>query len=77
VKRRKNEAQIFLDHFEGKNAEEIITEMGRARAKLQQFGDIIVPAFVIKKVLIFADSTLDMDTACKLYMDGYWSAAHK
>lgn len=77
VKRRKNEAQIFLDYFEGKSAEHIITEMGRARAKLQQFGDIIVPAYVIKKVLIFTDSTMDADTACKLYLDGYWSVDHK
>ena len=66
-----------MDYFEGKSAEKIITEMGRARANLQQFGDIIVPAYVIKKVLIFTDSTLDIDEACKLYLDGYWSVARK
>ena len=75
VKRKKNEAQIFLDYFEGKSAENIITEMGRARANLQQFGDIIVPAYVIKKILIFTDSALNIDEACKLYLDGYWSVA--
>ncbi|MBR5774153.1 MAG: hypothetical protein IKY44_04795 [Clostridia bacterium] len=77
VKRRKREAQIFLDYFEGKSASNIITEMGRARANLQQFGDIIVPSYVIKKVLIFTDSELDVDAACKLYLDGYWSIARK
>jgi hypothetical protein len=74
VNRRKNEAQIFLDYFEGKGAEQIITEMGRARAKLQPSGDITVPAYVIKKVMIFTDSELDIDAACKLYLDGYMSA---
>lgn len=74
VNRRKNEAQIFLDYFDGKGAEQIITEMGRARAKLQPSGDITVPAYVIKKVMIFTDSELDIDAACKLYLDGYMSA---
>ena len=74
VKRRKNEAQIFLDFFEGKSAEQIITEMGHARAKLQPDGDIIVPALVIKKVMIFTESELDIDTACQLYLRGYWDA---
>lgn len=77
VKRRKNEAQIFLDFFDGKDAEHIITEMGRARAKIQPFGDIIVPAFVIKKVMVFTESDLDIDTACKLYLDGYLNAVQK
>ena len=70
VKRRRNEAQIFLDYFEGKSAELIITEMGRARAKIQPSGDIVVPASVIRKIMIMTDSDLDMDTACKLYLDG-------
>ena len=74
VKRRKNEAQIFLDYFEGKDATHIITEMGRARAKIQPVGDIIVPAYVIKKILIFTESDLDIETACKLYLDGYLGA---
>jgi hypothetical protein len=74
VKRRKNEAQIFLDYFEGKEADHIIVEMGRARAKIQPVGDIIVPAYVIKKVLIFTESDLDIETACKLYLDGYLDA---
>ena len=74
VKRRKNEAQIFLDYFEGKSAELIITEMGRARAKIQPSGDIVVPASVIRKIMIMTDSDLDMDTACKLYLDGYLNA---
>ena len=74
VKRRKNEAQIFLDYFEGKSAEFIITEMGCARAKIQPSGDIIVPASVIRKVMILTDSDLDAAEACKLYLDGYWTA---
>ena len=74
VKRRRNEAQIFLDYFEGKSAELIITEMGRARAKIQPSGDIVVPASVIRKIMIMTDSDLDMDTACKLYLDGYLNA---
>ena len=74
VKRRKNEAQIFLEYFEGKDAEQIITEMGKARAKLQPSGDVIVPTFVIKKVMIFTESELDIDTACRMYLDGYLEA---
>ena len=74
VKRRKNEAQIFLDFFEGKSAEQIITEMGRARAKLQPDGDIVVPALVIKKVIVFTESELDIDTGCQLYLGGYLDA---
>lgn len=77
VNRRKNEAQIFIDYFEGKSAEVIITEMGRARAKLQPTGDIIVPAFVIKKIMIFTESELDIDEACRIYLDGYMSEIKK
>ena len=74
VRRRKNEAQIFLDYFDGKDAEHIISEMGKARARLQPSGDVIVPTFVIKKVIIFAESELDIDTACRIYLDGYLQA---
>ena len=77
VNRRKNEAQIFLDYFEGKDAEYIISEMGKARAKLQPSGDVIVPMFVIKKVMIFTESDMDIDTACKLYLDGYLNTVKK
>ena len=77
VKRRRNEAQIFLDYFEGKDAEHIITEMGKARAKLHPTGDVIVPTFVIKKVLIFTESELDIDTACRMYLNGYLEASKK
>ena len=77
VRRRRNEAQIFLDYFEGKDAEHIITEMGRARAKLQPSGDVIVPMLVIKKVIIFTESQLDVDTACKIYLSGYLEASKK
>ena len=77
VKRRMNEAQIFLDYFEGKNAEYIISEMGKARAKLQPSGDVIVPTLVIKKVMIFTESDLDIDTAFKLYLEGYLSSVKK
>lgn len=75
VRRRRNEAQIFLDYFEGKDAEHIITEMGKARAKLQPSGDVIVPMLVIKKVIIFTESELDIDTACKIYLSGYLEAS--
>ena len=71
VRRRRNEAQIFLDYFEGKDAQEIIFEMGKARARLQPCGDIIVPSDVIKKVVYFTESDLGIDDACKLYLDGY------
>ena len=77
VKRRRNEAQIFLDYFEGKDAAHIITEMGKARAKLQPSGDVIVPMFVIKKVMIFTESELDIDTACRMYLNGYLEASKK
>ena len=77
IRRRRNEAQIFLDYFEGKDAEHIITEMGRARAKIQPSGDVIVPTFVIKKVMIFTESDLDIDTAFKMYLNGYLEASKK
>ena len=71
VKRRKNEAQIFLDYFEGKDAKEILFEMGKARVKLQSCGEVAVPISVIKKVLYFTESDLSLDDACRLYLDGY------
>ena len=77
VRRRKNEAQIFLDYFEGKSAEHIIYEMGKARARLQPSGDIIVPTLVLKKIVIFTESEMDDEAAYKLYLDGYLSTVKK
>ena len=74
VNRRKNEAQIFLDHFDGKNASEILFEMGKARAKLQPYGDVIIPTLVIKKIVYFTESDMSAEDACRLYLDGYLSA---
>ena len=74
VKRRQNEAQIFLDHFEGKKAEEILFEMGKARATIQPSGDVIIPALVIKKIIYFTESTMSMDEGCQTYLDGYLTA---
>ena len=74
VNRRKNEAELFLSHFDGKEAKEIIFEMGRARAGIQPYGDVIVPRLVIKKVVFFTESDLSLDDACRLYLDGYLSA---
>ena len=73
--RRKNEAETFLEHFDGKDAKEILFEMGKARAKIQPCGDIIVPAFVIKRIVYFTESDMDIDDACKLYLDGYLSVS--
>ena len=73
VNRRKNEAQIFLNYFEGKETREILFEMGRARAKLQPLGDVIVPALVIKKVIFFTESDISIEDACQFYLDGYFS----
>lgn len=77
VNRRKNEAQIFLDYFEGKEAPEILFEMGRARAKIQPFGDVVVPTVVIKQIVYFTDSTLSTKDACRLYLDGYLTSVRK
>ena len=77
VRRRKNEAQIFLDYFEGKSAEQIIYEMGKARAKIQPDGDVIIPALVVKQVAYFTDSELSDEDGYKLYLDGYLSATKK
>lgn len=74
VNRRKNEAQIFLDYFEGKNTSEILFEMGKARAKIQPYGDVIVPTLVIRKIVYFTESNMSMKEACRLYLDGYLSA---
>ena len=74
VRKRKNEAQTFLNHFEGKKAEEIIFEMGKARAKIQPHGDLVVPMLVIKKVTYFTDSDLSIEDASKLYLEGYLCA---
>lgn len=77
VKRRKNEAQIFLDHFEGKSAEEILLEMGKARAKIQPCGDIIVPTLVVKKIVYFTESNLTVEEGCKLYLNGYFQTVQE
>ena len=78
-RRRKNEAQIFLDYFDGKTAEEIIFEMGKARAKVQPTGDVVVPVAVIQKIVYFTDSTLSTNEAYKIYLDGYltFAQAHR
>jgi hypothetical protein len=76
-KRRQNEAQIFLDYFDGKEAREILFEMGKARAKIQPYGDVILPTLVIKKIVYFTDSDLSINDACRLYLDGYLDAAQK
>lgn len=70
-KRRQNEAQIFLDYFDGKEAREILFEMGKGRAKIQPYGDVILPTLVIKKIIYFTDSDLSINDACRLYLDGY------
>lgn len=77
AQRRKNEALIFLNYFEGKPADEILFEMGKARAKLQPFGDVIVPMLVIKKIVYFTESDLRLEEACKLYLDGYLATVEK
>jgi hypothetical protein len=77
VNRRKNEAQIFLDYFDGKEAKEIIFEMVKARAKIQPCGDVIVPTEVVKKIIYFTDSDLSINDACRLYLDGYLTAVRK
>lgn len=77
VNRRKNEAQIFLDYFDGKEAKEILFEMGKARAKIQPSGDVIVPTLVIKKIVYFTDSDLRIHDACRLYLDGYLTAVRE
>lgn len=77
VNRRKNEAQIFLDYFDGKEAKEILSEMGKARAKIQPSGDVIVPTVVIKKIMYFTDSTLSINDACKIYLDWYLASVRE
>ena len=77
VNRRKNEAQIFLDFFEGKNTTEILFEMGKARAKIQPCGDVTVPALVIRKIVYFTESDMSIEDACRLYLDGYLSAEER
>lgn len=76
VKRRKNEAEIFLEYFDGKNAEYILHEMGKARAKIQPCGDVIVPMLVIKKIVYFTESDLSMEEAGRYYLDGYFTAVN-
>lgn len=77
VNRRKNEAQIFLDYFEGKSAEYILLEMGKARAKIQPSGDVIIPMLVIQKIVYFTESDLSMESASRYYLDGYLSAVNE
>ena len=77
VNRRKNEAQIFLDYFEGKEAKEILFEMGKARTKIQPCGDVTVPVTVIKKIIFFTESDMSIEDACRIYLDGYLSAVRE
>ena len=74
VQRRKNEAEIFLNYFEGKNAEYILHAMGKARAKIQPYGDVIIPMLVVKKIVYFTESDLSIESAGRCYLDGYMSA---
>lgn len=74
VNRRKNEAEIFLNYFEGKSAEYILFEMGKARAKIQPHGDVILPILVIKRIVYFTESDLSIESAGRCYLDGYFSA---
>lgn len=74
VNRRKNEAEIFLNYFEGKSAEYILLEMGKARAKIQPYGDVIVPMLVVKKIVYLTESDLSIEYAGRCYLDGYFSA---
>ena len=73
VNRRKNEAEIFLGHFEGKDTKEILFEMGKARAKIQPYGDLIIPMLVIRKILFFTESDMSVEDASGLYLSGYLS----
>ena len=63
-----------MAYFEGKPASEILFEMGKARAKLQPFGDVVVPTLVVKKIVYFTESDLSLEAGCRLYLDGYLSA---
>lgn len=76
AKRRKNEAEIFLNYFEGKEAKDILFEMGNGRAKIQPTGDVIVPTLIIKKIIYFTESELSMDEGCKIYLEGYLAAVN-
>jgi hypothetical protein len=51
--------------------------MGKARAKIQPYGDVILPTLVIKKIIYFTDSDLSINDACRLYLDGYLDAVQK
>ena len=51
--------------------------MGKARAKIQPDGDVIIPALVVKQVAYFTDSELSDEEGYKLYLDGYLSATKK
>ena len=73
IRRRQNVAQIFLDYFEGKPAAEILFEMGKARATLQSFGEVVIPILVVKQIVHFTESDISIDEACRLYLDGYMS----
>ena len=74
VNRRKNEAQIFLDYFGEKDTKEILFEMGKARAKIQPSGDVIVPALIIQQIVFFTESDMSIEDACQLYLEGYFYA---
>ena len=51
--------------------------MGKARAKIQPFGEVTIPTLVIKQVEYFSDSDLGIEAGCKLYLDGYLCAVKK
>ena len=51
--------------------------MGKGRAKIQPYGDVVLPTMVIKKIVYFTDSDLSINDACRLYLDGYLDAVQE
>lgn len=76
-KRRKREASVFLQQYEGKNACEILREMGRIRAKAQPDGNVLLPIDGIKMVLKYANDGTTVAEASRSFIDGYFEIAHK
>lgn len=76
TRRKKHEAALYKDNFEGTDVRAAIAEAGRLRAASQTVSDIVVPARVIEIIVQGSDCTVD--EGCSIFLSAYLEAlGHK